>query len=243
MPILTLKFKDRKVNEYRIRRGEKLTIGRRASNDVVIENLAVSGVHAKIDSMDDGFILTDLQSKNGTFVNENLITSHWLKDNEIITIGKHTLVFSYEEDEQPPMTKDAPGMDQTMVMDTSKYRKMMAKSTPSPAAPQMQQGGVSPGGSGTGMLSYLAGGAGEVELAKKLTKIGKSSSSDVVVKGMMVGQTAASISKRPNGYYIGYVGGMAKTKVNGETVKESVLLKEFDVIEIGSAKLQFIYKS
>jgi pSer/pThr/pTyr-binding forkhead associated (FHA) protein len=239
MPILTLKFKDRKVNEYRIRRGEKLTIGRRASNDVVIENLAVSGVHAKIDSMDDGFILTDLQSKNGTFVNEKLITSHWLKDNEVITIGKHTLVFSYEEDEQPP-AKDGPGMDQTMVMDTSKYRKMMAKSSPSPSA-QPPPGEAIPGG--TGVLSFLAGGAGEVELTKKLTKIGKNSSSDVVVKGMMVGQTAASISKRPNGYYIGYVGGMAKTKVNGDTVKESVLLKEFDVIEIGSAKLQFIYKS
>ena len=93
MPILTLKFKDRKVNEYRIRRGEKLTIGRRASNDVVIENLAVSGVHAKIDSMDDGFILTDLQSKNGTFVNENLITSHWLKDNEVITLASIPLFF------------------------------------------------------------------------------------------------------------------------------------------------------
>jgi hypothetical protein len=71
-------------------------------------------------------------------------------------------------------------------------------------------------------------------------KIGKSSTSDIVVGGMMMGKTAATISKRPQGYSISYVGGMAKPKVNGEVVKESVNLKEFDVIEIGGVKLQFV---
>ena len=59
----------------------------------------------------------------------------------------------------------------------------------------------------------------------------------------MTGKTAATISKRPKGYYLSYVGGMTKPKVNSVVVKESVLLKEFDTIEIGPLKAQFVFKS
>jgi len=59
----------------------------------------------------------------------------------------------------------------------------------------------------------------------------------------MIGKTAATISKRPKGYYLSYVGGVAKPKVNDVAVKESVLLNEFDIIELGSVKMQFIYKN
>ncbi|QTA78003.1 FHA domain-containing protein [Desulfonema limicola] len=82
-----------------------------------------------------------------------------------------------------------------------------------------------------------------MELIKKLTKIGKNASSDIIVSGLTIGQTAATISKRPNGYHLSYVGGLAKPKINGKTVKESVLLNQFDTIEIGSVKMQFIHKN
>jgi len=59
----------------------------------------------------------------------------------------------------------------------------------------------------------------------------------------MVGGTAATISKRPQVYSLSYVEGISKPKVNGKSVKESVILKEFDYIEIGSVKLQFILKN
>ena len=235
MPTLVLKFKEKTVGKYHLKKGEALTIGRRENNDVVIENLAVSGHHAKIDSMDDGFLLTDLKSKNGSFVNKQLVSSHWLKHGDVIDIGKHTLVFAYEEGE--PRPDDAPvGMGQTMVMDTEKYREMMAKSTAKIEAQKPEKEAP------IGILSFLAGGEGEVKLSRKLTKIGKKPTSDIVVRGLMVGQTAATISKRPNGYYLSYVGGISKPKVNGKTVKTSVMLKEFDVIEIGSAKMQFVHK-
>jgi hypothetical protein len=126
-------------------------------------------------------------------------------------------------------------MDQTMVMDTDKYREMLSQTSPSGGPPAKK--------AAIGVLSYLSGGEGEVELSKKLTKIGKNSACDIVVSGLMIGQTSATISKRPNGYSLAYVEGMAKPKVNGEAVKESVMLKEFDKIEIGSAKLQFFIKS
>lgn len=234
MPILTLKFKDSNIGEYHIKEGQSLTIGRLDKNNIVIENLAVSGRHAKIDALEDGYLLTDLKSKNGSFVNEKQVTSHWLENNDVITIGKHTLVFAYKEGEKQFESAASGMMDKTMVMDTAAQRDLLAKSVPDMAAMEKKEP--------IGILSFLSGGEGEIELTKKLTKIGKDSSSDIKVGGMMVGKTAATISKRPQGYHLNYVEGMSKPKVNNEAVKESVLLKEFDIIEIGSVKMEFILK-
>ncbi len=232
MPTLTLKFKDNTIAEYPVKQGQSLTIGRLADNQVVVENLAVSGHHAKLDSVGDGYLLTDLQSKNHTFVNQQMITSHWLKHADVVTIGKHTLIFTDEEGAAVAGAEPPGDMDQTMVMDTSAHRNMVAKSdTPEESAKVA---------SGMAMLSFLAGGEGEIPLDKKLFKIGKAAANDIVVGGLLMGQTAATISQRPNGHFIAYVGGRAKPKVNGEVVKESVKLKDFDTVEIGSAKLQYL---
>ncbi len=238
MPTLTLKFKkdSSKIKEYRLERGQSISIGRRESNDIVIENLAVSGHHAKIDWTGSGFLLTDLKSKNGTFVNDQLAISHWLKHGDAITIGKHIIEFAYGKDEAQPDEKEDDAMGETMVMDTGKYRSMLAKNVSNTGS----QGAAS--NEPMGMVTFLSGSQGDVDLTKKLTKIGKNASSDIVVSGLTVGQTAATISKRPDGYYLSYVGGISKPKVNGESVKDSVPLKQFDVIEIGSAKMQLIHK-
>ena len=122
-----------------------------------------------------------------------------------------------------------------MVMDTGNYRDMLSKSG---VAGRL----ASEVGKPVGVLSYLAGGEGEFELTRKLIKIGKDATSDIRVSGLTVGQTAATISKRPNGYVLSYVAGLSKPKVNGKAVKQSVALNEFDVIEIGALKLQFFTK-
>ncbi len=100
MPTLKLSFKKKTLENFPVRKGYSLTLGRKKNNDIIIENLAVSSHHAKIDSVGDEFVLVDLQSKNGSFVNEKLVNSHWLKPGDIISIGKHSLVFSYSEDEE-----------------------------------------------------------------------------------------------------------------------------------------------
>ena len=63
-----------------------------------------------------------------------------------------------------------------------------------------------------------------------------------MVKGWWVGWTAATISRRPDGYYLSYAGGWSKPKVNDRAVKKSVLLQDLDVIDVGSVKLQFFIK-
>lgn len=233
MPTLTLKFKENELGKYVIRKGKSLNIGRLNSNDIVIDNLAVSGIHAKIDSVGDGYLFTDLKSKNGSFVNNQLVISHWLRDGDVIRIGKHNLVFAYEKGE-PQFDPRTAGLDQTMVMDTSKYQEMAYKRDQ--GSPGEEQGDTA-----SASLAFLGGGEGETKLSKKLIKIGKSRSCDIIISGVTAGRTAATISKRPNGYYLSFVGGLAKPKVNGETVKESCKLKEFDIIEIGSAKMQLIF--
>ena len=234
MPNLTLKFKNTTLEDYRLLQGQAITIGRKQTNDVIIENLAVSGYHAKIDSVADGFVLVDLQSKNGSFVNEELINSHWLKNGDVINIGKHSLVFSYSENEEQP-DDGLEEVQETMVIDTSQHRNMMKKINSKVSAPH-------PRGNRNekvGILNYLAGGKGKIKLEGKITKLGKHPASDIVVKGLLIGRTSLTISKRPDGFYLSYVGGMSKPKLNDKVVKRSEILKDLDIIEIGSTKLQF----
>ncbi len=238
MPMLTLRFKkdEKNLGDFVVENGKSLTIGRLEDNDIVIEDLAVSGHHAKIDSVGDKFLVTDLNSKNGTLVNETLISHpRWLRHGDIIIIGKHYLVFAYTSEEDQPEDVHTPLQD-TMIRDTEQFRNMRGNSR---AHPQSRHGTEK---EPVGVLSFLAGGEGEIELTKKLTKIGKNVSSDIVISGLTIGQTAATISKRPNGFYLSYVGGFSKPKVNGDTVKESVQLNQFDTIALGSLKMQFLIK-
>jgi FHA domain len=239
MPTVTLKFKNSKLGDYELQPGKSLTIGRRSDNDVVIENLAVSGHHAKIDCVGDGFVLIDLQSKNGSFVNDQLVSSHWLKDGDVINIGKHHLLFSVQQGELQPESQ-GPEMERTMVMDTSQYRSLLKKSSPTPTP--KPQPPARPRTNAVGVLIYMAGGEGHVVLKNGLTKIGRDVSSDLPVKGLFMGKTVATITKRDGGYYFSYAGGFHKPKVNAKTVKDTVLLQDLDIIEVGACKWQFTLK-
>ncbi|RPI46007.1 MAG: FHA domain-containing protein [Betaproteobacteria bacterium] len=72
---------------------ERLTIGRRQSNDLQIDNLAVSGEHALIVTILNDSFLEDLGSTNGTLVNGVPIKKHILQHNDVIEIGKYKLKY------------------------------------------------------------------------------------------------------------------------------------------------------
>jgi len=95
--LLILKFKGQQIRKYVLNKDKELMIGRLANNNIVIENEAVSGKHAKIFALDDEYCIQDLESTNGTFVNKTSIKTHVLKDEDLIAIGKHELkYFQYE---------------------------------------------------------------------------------------------------------------------------------------------------
>ena len=259
MARIKLKHKNSTRGDYPLKKGFSLTIGRQKKNDVVIGDRSVSGVHAKIDSVENGFVLLDLQSKNGTFVNEQLISAHWLKQGDVINIGEYALVFSHSESE-PEADGETEDLEGTMFMDSSQYRSMMQKSNPTKSINvvrfwqrdqrrrtmenKISKGPIFsaavPKKKVVGFLNYLDGGSGEIELTRHITTIGKHPSSDIIVRGFLVGQTAVTISKKPDGFYLCHVNGLSKPKVNAQTVKQPIRLNHLDIIEIKSVKLQFL---
>jgi len=74
---------------------------------------------------------------------------------------------------------------------------------------------------------------------KPVTTIGKDGTCDIVVKGLLIPKIAAEIHKRNDGFYLTPVGGKFAPKLNYKPVKSEIKLSDFDVIEIGSTKLQF----
>jgi pSer/pThr/pTyr-binding forkhead associated (FHA) protein len=231
MARIILVFNKKVVREYPFTK-DSLTVGRNESNDIAIDNFAVSGLHARIDKSGDTYILTDLQSTNGTFVNDKKITSHKLQHKDKITVGKHLLFFAMSHEEQAK-AKEAE-LDRTMILDTVQHKELLEKQAREKGVEVPTQKEM------VGILSIIDGSAqSEIKLTKKLTKIGKADTSEVRLGGLFMPPTAATISRRPNGYAITATGGRIKVKVNNETILESHLLHDFDTIEIGSYKFQF----
>ncbi len=75
---------------------ERITIGRKAQNDIQIDNLAISGVHAVVVTILNDSFLEDLDSTNGTCVNGQQIKKHFLQNNDVIELGKYRLKYVKE---------------------------------------------------------------------------------------------------------------------------------------------------
>lgn len=230
MARVILVFNKQVVKDYPFTK-ENMTIGRAEENDIVIDNLAVSGYHARIDKAGDTYILTDLQSTNGTFVNDKKIVSYRLRHKDKVSIGKHLLFFALSKSEQSKASEGE--LDETMVLDTARQKELLAK--------QAEKKGIDVTGAKQklGVVSFIDGSdQGEIHLSKKLTKIGKAETAEIRLGGLFMATTAATISRRPNGYAITATGG-TKVKVNNQVIRESQILNDFDTIEIGSYKFQF----
>ena len=241
MSSLTLKFKDKVIEKFLVEKRNTLAIGRRTSNDIVIVNLAASGYHAEILPSDKGFILKDLDSKNGTLINGKRMTSSvLLKNDDIITIGKHTLIFQKEEqdhtnaqnqetDETSIVFEDPNELlDKTVIIDTNTLSKIK------PFKKRKLQGFIE-----------LLSSEDEIALNKQFTTIGKHRDADIAVKGFLnflIGDIAATISRRPDGYYISSMDGFLKPKINNKTLIRVMKLEPSDNIKIGFFKMKFFIK-
>lgn len=100
-----LEFNGIRLKEIPIEKGI-ITIGREKDNDIAIESIAVSRYHTRLIQREDTFILEDLADSNGTFVNKRKIDRYELKEDDVILIGKHTLIFKKANED--PMTTPTP---------------------------------------------------------------------------------------------------------------------------------------
>jgi len=229
MAKLLLQFKGANIKEFLLEK-TAITIGRDPKNDIVIDNLAISRFHTKITQQGNNYFVEDLQSGNGTFLNEQRVEKEILKHNDAITVGKHTLVFMYD-----PVFPTAELGEAA----TSLLEETVIVSSESPYGRAEAEGALS------AHLVRLASGSQpqSIPLTKLVTLGGKSAQADIKLRGFFVGDVAFSISKTPRGFVISHAGGRRRTRVNGEGVERQRELLEGDIITIGPTKFRFSRKS
>ncbi|HEU5293718.1 MAG TPA: FHA domain-containing protein [Burkholderiaceae bacterium] len=205
---------------------DKTTLGRRPYNDIVIDNLAVSGEHAVLQMVGQDVFIEDLNSTNGTYINGKAVKKQLLAHNDTVEIGKYKIKYLVEEGSE---------YEKTMIM-----RQGAAAGAAAAAPPVFSQTsglGASSGfgslgaGSNPASIKVLNGAAAgrEVSLTKVVTTVGKP------------GVQVASITKRPGGYVIAHVEGAHRPAINGTPLTgDSVHLKNGDVIELAGTQMQFI---
>ena len=125
---LVVKFGGKEVKTVESDKDE-LTIGRNPDNDILIDNLAVSDRHARIIRGSDGYVLQDLDSTNGTFVNEKKVGQIALQAKDAIDIGKHTIQVLEVSAQEGAQSRKAgtPITEKTMKLDTKRYKEMLKK--------------------------------------------------------------------------------------------------------------------
>jgi len=196
---------------------DKTTLGRRPYNDIVIDNLAVSGEHAVLQMVGADVFIEDLNSTNGTYINGKAIKKQLLAHNDTVEIGKYKIKY---------LVDDNADYEKTMIM-----RPAAAGAAPAPMNSGF--GALGDGHSGQpASIKVLNGAAAgrEVALTKVVTTVGKP------------GVQVASITRRPGGYAFAHVEGSARPSVNGVPLStDSIPLRNGDVIELAGTQMQFIY--
>ncbi len=121
---LELKFKDSVLKTIVLDK-EVISIGRHSDNDIHIDSLSVSSQHARIVKYHKKYIIEDLDSTNGTFLNKTRISKEKLSDNDVLTIGKHTLITSFKTGDKDSIVTDI--VDATMKLTTEEHISMLKK--------------------------------------------------------------------------------------------------------------------
>ena len=113
---IELAFKGKILKQIETDKSE-ITIGRGNKNDIQIDNLGVSNAHAKIIKYPDAYAVIDLNSTNGTMLNNKQIKKAKLAPQDILTIGKHTLSITSIDGSKAPVEDLA---DKTIKVSTPK---------------------------------------------------------------------------------------------------------------------------
>ncbi len=227
---------------------DKTTLGRRPYNDIVIDNLAVSGEHAVLQMVGADVFIEDLNSTNGTYINGKAVKKQLLTHNDTVEIGKYKIKYLVDEGNdyektlimRPPATHQ-PAYPPSYAPPPYASQNVMQSGHPGlglggpPASVTGGFAGNITGGSGgtSALIKVLNGAAAgrEVVLTKIVTTVGKP------------GVQVASITKRPTGYAFAHVEGASRPSINGAPlVGDSMPLRNGDVIELAGTQMQFIYR-
>lgn len=240
MAKLSLMFEKKIVKEIPVG-NRPIGIGRSPDNDIPVDNLAVSNYHARIYFEAGRLVIEDLDSLNGTFVNDMRVERATLHDGDNIHIGKHHIKVDTTGDAPVPWDSGrkaaAPRINETMVLDTKVRREMLQQAAAMGESMQFAAGRIK-----VPTLVVVAGRTEKKEyvLTNKLTVIGKSPMATIRIKGWFKPQMAAQINQRDDGYYVGP--GDKVPTVNGTPIPGPTRLNDGDLIEVCGVRLNFIFR-
>jgi hypothetical protein len=210
---------------------DKTTLGRRPYNDIVIDNLAVSGEHAVLQMVGQDVFIEDLNSTNGTYINGKAIKKQLLAHNDTVEIGKYKIKYLVEDNGDYEKTMIMrPGATPPAHHAPAAHAPFNATAT-TPRPMPMSSQATQPVSTLPASIKVLSGAAAgrEVTLTKVVTTVGKP------------GVQVASITKRPGGYVIAHVEGLVRPSVNGMPLAGDIApLKNGDLIELAGTQMQFI---
>ena len=197
---------------------DRTSLGRRPYNDIVIDNLAVSGEHAVLQMSGNEVYLEDLNSTNGTYVNGKAVKKQLLQNSDTVEIGKYKIKYVNEAVNAE--------FEKTMVIKAGSAG-LVPPAGPRAAAPAVVA--AAPGLNAAIKVMSGAAAGREVALVKVVTTIGKP------------GVAVAAITKRPHGFVVAHVEGTDKPYLNGVPIgAEPVTLKNGDVLELAGTQMQFV---
>jgi pSer/pThr/pTyr-binding forkhead associated (FHA) protein len=199
---------------------DSLTIGRKAENDLPIDDHTVSSRHAKIVRVQSVYFVEDLKSTNGTTVNGKRIERAQLHDADIITIGQHRIIFQDNAPTPAAAASASSEMEQTIAISSQHHSDM-----PSVTAKVLVTAGK------TDRL--------ECHLTKGANLIGSQAGAAIHLTGWFAPKAAALISSRGSGFTISPSQGHKRLLVNGTPVSAQQQLKDGDVIEVAGVSMTF----
>jgi len=225
-PLIILRFKEREIGRWEMDRPQ-LRIGRTPDNDIVIDNLAVSRLHAVIEEEKGCYFVRDCESLNGIAINGERASRHELQDGDEVSIGKHTIMFRVPGGYAVPEPEAIAGFDQTVIVSRSSLRP------PTGVAAD----GATPSNAPR-LVIRTEHGDRVIEIDDDGVTIGRDIDSDVHVDAWFVAPKHAQITRENGRFVLRRVGGLRRIKVRGKPVKE-VELKDNDEIEIASEHFVF----
>src|SRR5579872_5578118 len=264
MAKIVLRFGEQVLKEYELG-AHALKIGRLPDNTVVIDNPAVSSHHARIVHDNGKFVIEDLKSTNGTFINEQRVHRQVLENGDTVLIGKHKLVYDASGGESVADT-DAAEVEAspskleggTVFLDTKQQRELLAKmgidlgtmsggpstvqGAPTVADTHGQSTAPKTAAPRIGVLRVLAGKTDQSEylLNQATSIIGSADTAAVKLKGWFKPKSAVAIARKGDSYTLTALGG--KQTVNNEPLSGRRDLKEGDILMVSGLTLEFRYK-
>jgi pSer/pThr/pTyr-binding forkhead associated (FHA) protein len=242
MASLTLRREDRVLKQYPL--GPLVTIGRLPDNTVVIDNPAVSSHHASVFRDGDDFVVEDLQSTNGTFVNETRVFRQTLHHGDVVLVGQQKLVFEeraagalIESDDERPISSQG----ETVYLNNQDHQRLLGVVLNAEARAHATRGAAA-AAAPLGVLRVLAGRADESEYLLKdhTSLIGRANWTLIRLKGWFAPRVAVAITRHQLGYVATLLRG--KMLINTQPMKGRHDLKDGDVLEVGGLTLVFGFR-